>query len=132
MKLKLVLAVVAVVALPGLALAQGQSGAPNVPKPTKADAQKVVAIIKGDKTKTQAFCQLGRLNDQMAEADQKKDEKKLEALGKQADALAQKIGPEYVNLMDGLDQVDENSPAGKDIAATLGQLDSVCGGGGGR
>jgi hypothetical protein len=131
MKLKLVVAIAAVVALPGLALAQAQQqgGAPNAPKPTKADAQKVVAIIKGDKAKTQAFCQLGQINDQMAEADQKKDEKKLEALGKQADALAQKIGPEYVNLMDGLDQVDENSPAGKDIAATLGQLDSVCGAG---
>jgi hypothetical protein len=128
MKLKLVITVAVLSALPALALAQGQQGgAPNVPKPTKADAQKVVAIIKGDKAKTQAFCQLGAINDQMAEADQKKDEKKLDALGKQADALAQKIGPEYVNLMDGLDQVDENSPAGKDIAATLGQLDSVCG-----
>lgn len=130
MNLKLITAVAAVFVIPAVAFAQGQSGAPNAPKPTKADAQKVVAIIKGDKAKTQAFCQLGQLNDQMAEADQKKDEKKLEALGKQADALAQKIGPEYVNLMDGLDQVDENSPAGKDIAATLGQLDSVCGGGG--
>jgi hypothetical protein len=30
--------------------------------------------------------------------------------------------------MDGLDQVDENSPAGKDIAATLSQLDNLCGG----
>jgi len=73
MKLKLITVLAAVVVLPGLALAQGQSGAPNAPKPTKADAQKVVAIIKGDKAKTQAFCQLGQLNDQMAEADQKKD-----------------------------------------------------------
>jgi hypothetical protein len=129
MKLKLVITAAVLFALPALALAQGQQGgAPNAPKPTKADAQKVVAIIKGDKAKTQAFCQLGAINDQMAEADQKKDEKKLDALGKQADALAQKIGPEYVSLMDGLDQVDENSAAGKDIAATLSQLDSVCGG----
>ncbi len=129
MKLKLVIAAAAVFTLPAVALAQGQqSGAPNAPKPTKANAQKVVAIIKGDKAKTQAFCQLGALNDQMAEADQKKDEKKLDALGRQADALAQKIGPEYISLMDGLDQVDENSPAGKDIAATLGQLDNICGG----
>jgi hypothetical protein len=129
MKLKLVITAAVLSALPALALAQGQQGgAPNAPKPTKADAQKVVAIIKGDKAKTQAFCQLGAINDQMAEADQKKDEKKLDALGKQADALAQKIGPEYVSLMDGLDQVDENSATGKDIAATLSQLDSVCGG----
>jgi hypothetical protein len=128
MNLKLVIAAAFVSALPALALAQGQqSGAPNAPKPTKADAQKVVAIIKGDKAKTQAFCQLGAINDQMAEADQKKDEKKLEALGKQADALAEKIGPEYVSLMDGLDQVEENSAAGKEIAATLSQLDNLCG-----
>jgi hypothetical protein len=127
MKLKLITAIAAVFVLPAVALGQGQGGAPNAPKPTKADAQKVVAIIKGDKAKTQAFCQLGSINDQMAEADQKKDEKKLEALGKQADDLAQKIGPEYVALMDGLDQVDETSAVGKDIAATLAQLDSVCG-----
>jgi hypothetical protein len=128
MNLKLVIAAAFVSALPALALAQGQqSGAPNAPKPTKADAQKVVAIVKGDKAKTQAFCQLGAINDQMAEADQKKDEKKLEALGKQADALAQTIGPEYVSLMDGLDQVEENSAAGKEIAATLSQLDNLCG-----
>jgi hypothetical protein len=128
MNLKLVIAAAFVSALPALALAQGQqSGAPNAPKPTKADAQKVVAIIKGDKAKTQAFCQLGAINDQMAEADQKKDEKKLEALGKQADALAEKIGPEYVSLMDGLDQVEESSAAGKEIAATLSQLDNLCG-----
>ena len=73
MKLKLITAVAAVFAIPAVAFAQGQSGAPNAPKPTKADAQKVVAIIKGDKAKTQAFCQLGQINDQMAEADQKKD-----------------------------------------------------------
>jgi hypothetical protein len=128
MKLKLFITVAVLSALPALALAQGQQGgAPNAPKPTKADAQKVVALIKGDKAKTQAFCQLGALNGQMDEADQKKDEKKLDALGRQADALAQKIGPEYVNMMDGLEQVDENSPAGKDITATLSQLDNLCG-----
>jgi hypothetical protein len=123
MNLKYVIAVTAVAALPALALAQ-----PTVPKPTNADAQKVVAIIKGDKAKTRDFCELGVINDEMAEAEEKKDNKKLDALSKQADQLAEEIGPEYVKLMDGLDQVDQNSPLGKEIAATLNQLAGLCGG----
>lgn len=125
MSLKLVVAVIALCALPDLALAQ--KAGPSAPAPTKADAQKVVQIIKSDKAKTQAFCQVSQINDQMAAADEKKDQKKLEALDKQADELSQKIGPEYVSLMGGLDQIDENSPTGKDIAGVLGQLDNICG-----
>ena len=63
----------------------------------------------------------------MAAADQKKDEKALAALGKQADDLSQKIGPEYVKLMDGLDQIDPDSAEGKQFAALLAPLDDLCG-----
>ena len=48
MKLKLVAAISAV-AIPALAHAQQSSPQPNVPKPTKADAQNVVQIITSDK-----------------------------------------------------------------------------------
>ena len=126
MKLKIVLAIASLAATTVLAQAQPAPPA-NVPKPTKADVQKVVQIVSTDKAKSQAYCSLAKLEDQMGALDPQKDEKKLEALSNQADEVAEKIGPEYVSLMDGLDQVDENSPAGKDIAATLGQLDSVCG-----
>jgi len=46
----------------------------------KADAQKVVSIIKGDKAKMQTFCQISDLGDQIGEADEQKDRKKAEAL----------------------------------------------------
>lgn len=130
MKLKIIVAASALFAL-SLAMsafAQAQQGAPpNVPAPTKADVQKVVQIISSDKAKTQAYCDIGKLNEQMADADQKKDQKTLDALGKQADALAEKIGPEYIKLMEGLEQVDPNSALGKQLEALFAPLDKLCG-----
>ena len=124
MKLKIVFAIAVLAAT--TALAQAQPAPPNVPKPTKADVQKVVQIVSGDKAKTQTYCELAKLDDQMASLDPNKDQKKLEALSDQADALAQKIGPEYVRMMQGLDQVDENSPEAKEFTALLSQLDKLC------
>jgi hypothetical protein len=124
MNLKLIVAISALVAIPALALAQAPQG--GAPKPSKADVQKVVQIISTDKAKSQAYCDLSKLNDQMMAADQKKDTKTLEALGKQADELVDKLGPEYSKMMDGLDQVDENSPEGKDYVAILSALDKLC------
>ena len=48
MKLKLVAAISAL-AIPALAHAQQSNPQPNVPKPTKADAQNVVQIITSGK-----------------------------------------------------------------------------------
>jgi len=124
MKLKIVLAIATLAAT--TALAQAQPAPPNVPKPTKADVQKVVQIVSGDKAKTQDYCALAKLEDQMTALDPQKDEKKLEALSNQADELAEKIGPEYVKLMQGLDQIQENSPEAKDFSQMLSQLDKLC------
>ena len=66
MKLKLVAAISAV-AIPALAHAQ-QSG--PQPKPTKADAQNVVQIITSDKVKTQAYCDLTKLEGQVKSVQQ--------------------------------------------------------------
>jgi hypothetical protein len=121
MTLRLVIAVFALVAASAVAQAQ-----PAPPKPTKADAQKVVQIITADKAKTQTYCQLAKLDDQMAAADQRKDQKALETLGKQADELSEKIGPEYVKLMDGLSQIDPDSSEGKQLSALLAPLDNLC------
>jgi len=125
MKLKLVAVITALVTLPALVHAQG--GPPsNAPKPTKADAQKVVQIISNDKTKTQAYCEMSKLYEQMQTADQNKDSKKIETLGKQADVLAGKLGPEYNKLMDGLNGVDPNSNEGKELDSILSKLDNLC------
>jgi hypothetical protein len=124
MKLKLVAAISAL-AIPVLAHAQ-QGPQPNVPKPTKADAQNVVQIVTSDKVKTQAYCDLTKLYDQVEEAAQKNDNKTLETLNKQADALLHKLGPEYSKLIDGLEQVDPNSSEAKEFMSILSELDKRC------
>ena len=57
--------------------AQGQQ--PNVAK-LKADAQKVVSVISGDKAKTQTYCQIAKISKQVDQAAQEKDTKKAEGM----------------------------------------------------
>jgi hypothetical protein len=123
---KLVAAISALVTVPVLAYGQQGGPPPNVPKPTKADVQKVVQIISSDKAKLQSYCDLRKLDDQMGAAYQKNDSKTADALGKQADALADKLGPEYSKMMDGLEQVDQNSSEGKGYMSILSGLDKLC------
>ena len=120
MNLKFVVAISLFATLPMAAQSQ------NAQKPTKADVQKVVQMIGGDKAKLQAFCDIGKVQDQMQQADEKKDTKALEALGQKADALSNQIGPDYVKLLDGLDLVDPNSPEGKDYDAMFATLAKQC------
>ena len=122
MKLKLVAAISAL-AIPALAHAQ-QSG--PVPKPTKADAQNVVQTITSDKVKTHAYCDLSKLEEQVKAAEEKKDTKRLEALSTQAEALVDKLGPEYYKLMDGLEEVDPKSSEAKEFMSILSELDKKC------
>jgi len=124
MKLKLVAAISAL-AIPALAHAQ-QSGPQTTPKPTKAEAQNVVQIITSDKVKTQAYCDLNKLEGEVKAADQKNDTKTLEALSKQAKSLVDELGPEYFKLMDGLEQVDPKSGEGKEFMSILSELNKAC------
>jgi hypothetical protein len=126
MKLKLVAAISALAAIPALAHAQQGGPQPNIPKPTKADAQNVVQIIASDKVKTQAYCDFTKLEDQVKTAEEKNDTKTLEALSKQADALVDKLGPEYYKLMDGLEEVDPQSSEAKEFMSILSGLDKLC------
>ena len=109
MKLKLAAAIFALVAIPALAFAQQGGSPPKVPRPTKADVQKVAQIISSDKAKLQSYCDSKKLYDQMGAAYKKNDSKTADALNKQAEALVSKLGPEYSTMMDGLEQVDRNS-----------------------
>jgi ABC-type transporter Mla subunit MlaD len=118
----LALAVMSLCALPHCAVAQ-QSG---TAKPTNADAQRVVKIITSDKDKSKAYCDLARLGGQIDEAQQKNDTKKNEELTHQAETLAGKLGPEWNELMNGLQDVDENTADGKAIGRTLESLDEMC------
>ena len=125
MRLKLV-AVISALVIPALAHAQQGGPQPNVPKPTKSDAQNVVQIITNDKAKAQAYCDLSKLSDQVEAAGQKNDTKKVETLTKQVDALVAKVGPEYSKLMDGLEEVDPDSSEAKEFMSILSGLDKLC------
>ncbi|MGA7002818.1 MAG: hypothetical protein WBZ28_12855, partial [Pseudolabrys sp.] len=103
-----------------------QAQKPSAAKVTKTDVQKVVKLISGDRAKTQTYCDIGKLNAQMAEADETKDTKKLDELSQQIDALGKKLGPEYATLMDGLEDVDPESEDGKQIGLMFQPLDKLC------
>ena len=103
--------------------AQGQQ--PNMAK-LKADAQKVVSIISGDKAKTQTYCQIDELSDQVTQAVQKKDNKKVEELSRKMEELEGRLGPEYVALAKELEDVDPNSQDGQEISSAIDALDQLC------
>ena len=92
----------------------------------KADAQKVVSIIKGDKTKTDAYCQINELAEQIGEAEQGKDSKKAEELSRQVMQLEIKLGPDYLTLVNGLKDVDPNSQQAQELDSILAPLDDTC------
>ena len=119
MKLNLIVAAFVIAAVAVCAQAQ--------PTPvTKADAQNVFKMIRGDKAKTQIFCDMGKLGDQMEEANATQDAKKVEELSLKADELAKQLGPEWAALMDGIQDVDPNSEVGKEIQSMIQELDKVC------
>ena len=122
MKLRLLTTISALVAMSAFAYAQ--QGGPQ-PKPTKADAQNVVQIITSDKVKTQAYCDLTKLEGQV-KAVQQNDTKTVEILIKQAEALIDKLGAEYFKLMDGLEQVDPKSSEAEEFMSILSELDKGC------
>jgi hypothetical protein len=103
-----------------------QAQQPNTAK-LKADAEKVVTDIRGDKAKTQAYCQINNLGGQMVEAAQDKDSKKAEALFQRVDDLGTQLGPQYRALFDALYDADPNSKDVQDILSMFESLDESCG-----
>ena len=93
-------------------------------------AQKVVSIISGDKAKTQTYCQILDLSDeldQVDQADQQKDREIAEWLSQKINELQKKLGPEYLALLKVTEHVDPNSKDGQEIASNLVKLDNSCG-----
>jgi len=81
--LRTLLIAIAIAAVPVCAQAQKPSPA----KVTKADAQKVVKIISGDKAKTQTYCDMTKLGEQIEQANEKKDQKMVNELSPKLEAL---------------------------------------------
>jgi peptidoglycan hydrolase CwlO-like protein len=118
---KLIAAALVIISLPVCAHAQK----PTAAKVTNADAQKVVKMIGSDKAKIQIYCDIVELDDQIDETNPK-DKKKIDELDQRMDELAAKLGPEYVALADGLEEMDPNSKDSKEINSTLEGLDKLC------
>jgi hypothetical protein len=115
MNLKLIVAILVIAAVPVRAQAQ----TPSAAKVTKADAQKVVEMISGDKAKTETYCDLAKLGAQIDEANEKKDTKKTDELNQKMVELVTKLGPQYTELMDGIQDLDPNSQEVQEIGSTL-------------
>ena len=83
---------------------------PETPKVSKGDAQKVVTIIRSDKAKTQTYCEINEVSEQMNQAYGKNDKKRVDELSQKIERFEKILGPEYVALMDGLQKLGpENS-----------------------
>jgi hypothetical protein len=102
-----------------------QAQQPNTAK-LKADAQTVVSIIRGDKAKTQAYCQINSLGAEIDQVAQARDEQKADALTKRINDLERQVGPEYLALFDALNNADQNSKDFQDILSMFDTLDESC------
>ena len=95
MTLKLIIAVLLIAAVPVCAQAQKPSPA----KVTKADAQRVLKIIQGDKAKTQIYCEMAKIGNQLEQINEEADPKKFEELSRKMDEMGKRLGPEYGALI---------------------------------
>ena len=91
----------------------------------KREAQRVVSDIRGDKAKTEAYCQIKSLGGQMVEAAREKDSKQAEALFQRVDDLEKQLGPRYHALFDALYDANPNSKDVQDILSMFNSLDRV-------
>jgi hypothetical protein len=119
--LKLIVAILVIATMPVYAEAQTSNNATV----TKSHAQNVLKIISGDKTKTQIYCDMAKVFDQIERAGEK-DTKKTDKLYRKMNELAKKLGPEYAALVYGLPNVDPKSQDGQEISSTFEALDKLC------
>ena len=117
---ELSVAILMIAAMPVFAQAQKPSAAIV----THADARKVLEIIKGDRAKTQTYCDMVKLSHEMAAA----DEKKADELNQKMGELEKKLGPEYAALMDGFQNIDLGSEVGQEMSSMFAALDGLCAG----
>jgi hypothetical protein len=120
MNLRVIVAILVIAAVPGWAQAQSAV--------TNEDAQQVFEMISSDKDKTQTYCDIIKLGDQIEHSDQTADT--TDELNRRMDELTEKLGPEYAALMAGYQDADLNSRAGLETAttmqATIQALNKLC------
>jgi len=121
MNVKVVVAILLIAAVPVCAQAQSTS----VPRVSKDDARKVVTIITGDKAKTKTYCDILKLSQQIGQAYEKDDHKMVDELSQKIDKLEETLGPEYLALVDRLQDIDPESEVGQEIRSIFGALDGL-------
>ena len=126
MTLKFFVTVSVLAAAPIVALAQQDLN--STPwKPTIGDAQKLVDNISSDKDKPKAYCEIGKLDEELDDAEEKGDAKEFEALVGKLDSLEQQMGPDFIRVTDGLGEIDPNSAEGQKFSAVFEPLRKQCG-----
>jgi hypothetical protein len=84
-------------------------------------------VISGDKAKTQTYCEIQELGEQMERAYEKRNLKLVDELLQKIETMEKTLGPEYVALMEGLDLVDpEKDKLGAEIMSVFDPLDRLC------
>ena len=123
MNLKAIIAISLAAAVPVCAQTQSPSG----PRVTKDDAQKIVTIISADQAKTQTYCDIQNLGEQMERAYEKRNLKLVDELLQKMETLEKTLGPEYVELIDRLgDIAPENDKLTLEITSVFHGLDRLC------
>jgi hypothetical protein len=119
MKLTLIVVILATAAMPFFARAQD-------PSPMVTAARKVVESVSGDPAKFETYCAIGKLGVEIEDANEAKDKKTADALTQKMRGLEKELGPEYLSLMSGLQDIDPESDDGVEIEAVLRPLDRSC------
>src|SRR5262245_18018185 len=122
MNVKVIVAILLIAAVPVCAQAQSQS----VPKVSKGDAEKVASIISSDKAKTQTYCDLQKLAEQIKKANEKKDNRTVEELFQKVEPVEQTLGPEYIALIDGIEEIAKNDQLRTEFVSAFEALTRLC------
>ena len=81
----------------------------------------------GDKVKTKTYCDILKLTQQIEQAYEKNDRKMVDELSEKIATLEEALGPEYLALVNGLQDIDpENDKLGAEIRSLFGALDALC------
>jgi oligoendopeptidase F len=117
--------------------AHGQDAQPDAAK-LKAEARSAVDIIGADRHKTQTYCRILELerqqqalqdnngNNKKRKKEKDKDKEKAEALLQKINQLHKQLGPESVTIDRVLNQLDLQSPGGREIALIIQGLNESC------
>jgi len=92
----------------------------------KADAQKVVSIISADEAKTQTYCEARDIAKQFVQAQQQKENEKVEELADKLIEQQKDLGSEYLALMESLRNANLTSKDAQEIESMFDTLNQSC------